>query len=116
MAGPIQEGLKDPTALGLGSQELCEVAYFSLWESFSKIAPCKDHYPGRVQMGLEGGLDQGILHLADPLHCLPTYIHVPVRNTGESPTKIQSVLWAGQYLQSNSAAFSNLRREKSVFG
>jgi len=30
MAGPIQERLRDPTALGLGCQELCEVMYFSL--------------------------------------------------------------------------------------
>lgn len=48
MAGPIQEGLRDPTALGLGCQELWEVVYFSSWKSFSKIAPCKDHYPERV--------------------------------------------------------------------
>lgn len=40
MAGPIQESLGEPPALGLRCQELCEVAHFSLWKSFSKIASC----------------------------------------------------------------------------
>lgn len=57
MAGPIQEGLGEPTALGLRYQELCEEAYLSLWKSFSRIASCKIHYPGSIGMGLEEWLE-----------------------------------------------------------